>query len=103
MNLRKNKTLVTVVVLFVAFGLVMAYVPFLSPRSLAPGTSDQFSPPPPPQAATLVSPLEVVEEVEKTESPTSSEKVSPPDSFLGLEEESESLGELDSLLEDLGQ
>ena len=102
MNLRKNKTLVTVVVLFVAFGLVMAYVPFLSPRSLAPRTGDQFSPPPP-QAATLVPPLEIVEEVEEIQDSTSSEKISPPESFLGLEEESESLGELDNLLEDLGQ
>lgn len=85
------------------FGLVMAYIPFLSPRSLAPGTSDQFSPPQP-HAATLVSPpVEVVEEVEKVQDSTSSEKVSPPESFLGLEEESELLGELDSLLDDLDQ
>lgn len=101
MNLRKNKTLVTVVVILVAFGLVVAYIPFLSPQSLAPEPSDQFSPPP--QAATLAPPLEVVEVVEEIESSTSSEKISPPESFLGLEEESELLSELDSLLEDLNQ
>ena len=102
MNLRKNKTLVTVVVILVAFGLVVAYIPFLSPRSLAPEPSGQLSPSQP-QAATLVPPPEAVEIVEEIENSTSSEEISPPESFLGLEEESELLGELDILLDDLDQ
>lgn len=102
MNLQKNRTLVTVVILFMVFGLVMAYIPFLSPRALRAPDDGQFSPPPP-QAATLVPPLEVVEEVEEIQDSTSSEKISPPESFLGLEEESELLGELDSLLDNLDQ
>lgn len=103
MNLRKNKTLVTIVVILIAFGLVVAYIPFLFPQSLrAPESDNQFSQSQP-QVATLALPLEVAEVVEEIESSTSSEKISPPESFLGLEEESELLGELDSLLKDLDQ
>ena len=108
MNLQKNRTLVTIVVIFVAIGLVAAYIPFLFPqRHRQPQPTGQASPPA--QTATLAPPLVEVEEV-VTSSPDvvldslledSNLETVLPEGFGGLEEENESLGELDSLLEGL--
>lgn len=89
MDLKKNKALVTAVVLFVVFGLVLAYVPlFFTP-------APQPNPVPPSQSATLVPPPtgEKTEGVEVIEEEVPAEEEIPPlpDSFSGLEEESESL------------
>ena len=105
MNLKKNKTLVTVIVLLVVLGLVAAYIPFLFPQSVEvphpPLVSGDSG------AASLLSPNEEgareeapkVLSSEETEEPASEEVV--PDSFGGLEEETESLDELNDLLEGL--
>ncbi|MFH0712642.1 MAG: hypothetical protein V2A55_02205 [Candidatus Jorgensenbacteria bacterium] len=92
MDIRKNKTLVTVVVLFVAFGLVMAYVPLLfSPApayNQVPVSAEQ-------EDAQLVPPVtqpktEVTATTSTSSAPAQKEQTLP-DSFSGLEEESKSL------------
>ena len=93
MNLNKNKTLVTVVVLFVAFGLVIAYVPLFFTPSHNPTPVSQEPEEiltGPPAAAQLTPP--VIKPEVATATPTSIEEETPlPESFSGLEEESESL------------
>ncbi len=88
MDFKKNKTLVTVVVLFVAFGLVMAYVPLLfspSPASnFVPASGEQ-------EVAELLPPVAEPEVTATTSTSTAEEKTPLPDSFSGLEEENESL------------
>ena len=88
MDFKKNKTLVTVVVLFVAFGLVMAYVPLLfspAPASnFVPASGEQ-------ETAELLPPVAAPEVTATTSTSTLVEEKTLPDSFSGLEEESESL------------
>ncbi|MBI4034215.1 MAG: hypothetical protein HY378_01560 [Candidatus Brennerbacteria bacterium] len=91
MDFGKNKTLITVVVLFVVLGLVLAYVPLLfapSPNSYpAEEQAAQLKPPvAEPESPTAPAPTST--EVE--------EEAPLPESFSGLEEESESL---DGILE----
>ncbi len=85
MNLRKNKTLITVVVLLVALGLIAAYVPLLfAPQ---PSSNPVYLPQEEQQEQD-----EVIAEQAATTTPFSSEQPPPlPESFSGLEEESESL------------
>jgi hypothetical protein len=96
MNLKKNKTLVTVVVLFVAFGLVIAYVPLIFSPSPSPSLEPVYQEQgeeisaEPPATASLAPP--VVEPGVATTTPTPTEEETfLPDSFSGLEEENESL------------
>jgi hypothetical protein len=99
MNIKKNKTLVTIVVLFLAFGMVIAYVPLLfAPPEPEPVYQNYQKPEEnltePPATASLTPSAS-----DETEAPTATstepeEEVSLPDSFSGLEEESDSLDEL---------
>ncbi len=90
MDIKKNKTLVTVVVLFVAFGLIMVYVPLL------------FSPSPThnqaPVSAEEQEDAQLMPSITATTStsspPVEEDEQTLPDSFSGLEEESESLDDL---------
>jgi len=112
MNLKKQRLLVFVIIGLVIASLVLAYVPLIFIRQPAP------QPIPSTQEASLIAPepkTPVVVEAESQEGdedivpilvatsvPPSfplSETISPPDSFSGLEEESKSLEEIDSLLE----
>ncbi|OGG37963.1 hypothetical protein A2127_00945 [Candidatus Jorgensenbacteria bacterium GWC1_48_12] len=98
MDFKKNKTLVTVVVLFVAFGLVMAYVPLLfspSPAyNQAPISAEQEDAQ---LALPIVEPETEVTATTSTSSAPAEDEQTLPDGFSGLEEESESL---DGLLND---
>ncbi len=103
MSPKKNKTLVTVVVLFLAFGLVIAYVPLLFAPSSDEPSQVYFKeqqqeipvdvPAELPVTAQLTLPVTEPETEVATTTPIE-EEISLPDSFSGLEEESESLEDL---------
>lgn len=89
-NLKKHRTLITIFVLLVIFGLIMTYVPFLFYKTepeIGPTSSR------PPQTASLTPPPAVV---------TSSESVSPQ-GFSGLNEEDQSLDKIENLLNNQNQ
>lgn len=95
MALKKNKTLITAVVLLVVFGLVIAYVPLLFAPASSPAPVFQESPEEevlaePPAADQITPP--VTEPETATNTPAATEGETPlPDGFSGLKEESESL------------
>jgi hypothetical protein len=98
MNLKKNQTLVTVVVLFVALGLVLAYVPLLfapsAPDPAAYYPQEEQAPAQFPQTADIGASAGTPKSDIKEEvvTPTSTpDKTEIPASFSGLEEESDSL------------
>ena len=101
MNLKKNQTLVAIVVLFVALGLILAYVPLLftpsAPEPAAYYPEEDQIPTEPSQTADIGSTVQSpkTDNQKETVTPTSTtDKTTIPDSFKGLEEESGSLDEL---------
>ena len=111
-NPKKNKVLVTIVVLFVIIGLVMVYIPLIfsphsAPQSQAPTSPHTASILPPAPTATSSDSI-VTPEIEPTdpsvavEEPPTLTPVTPSlEGFSGLEAEQESLGDLDDFLQGL--
>lgn len=92
MNPKKNKTFISVVVWIMVVGLVGAYAPLLFQKP--PIVDESYYPPPP--TASLAPPEPALPTSTPPLAPLS-EKISP-DGFSGLNEEGQSIEDLEGLL-----
>jgi len=99
---KKNKTFVSVLVAILTLGLIMAYVPLLFSPSLRPAQVQDTSEPSqtasftPPAPETTSATTSIVTSTSVSASQT--QKISPPEGFSGLQEENNSLNDLNNLL-----